>query len=77
MRLRVVLTAEQLAAVHQGVLLTEALYLELVDWVQRHYRDALVPDDLRDPSLLEESRLALDELTVLLDLGSLYEFQSV
>jgi succinylarginine dihydrolase len=32
-------------------------------------------DDLRDPQLLLESRTALDELTQLLKLGSVYQFQ--
>ena len=32
-------------------------------------------DDLADPKLLEESRAALDELTKLLQIGSVYEFQ--
>jgi succinylarginine dihydrolase len=44
-------------------------------WVARHYRDRLAPRDLADPSLLDESRAALDELTVLLGLGSVYGFQ--
>jgi succinylarginine dihydrolase len=47
----------------------------LESWVARHYRDRLAPRDLADPSLLDESRAALDELTVLLGLGSVYGFQ--
>jgi succinylarginine dihydrolase len=31
--------------------------------------------DLADPALLDESRHALDELTQILGLGSLYDFQ--
>jgi succinylarginine dihydrolase len=75
LRLRVVLSEENLAAVHQGVLLTETLYDELVRWVERHYRERLVPKDLADRELLNESRSALDELTGLLGLGSIYQFQ--
>jgi succinylarginine dihydrolase len=45
--------------------------------VEKHYRDRLVLDDLRDPSLLVESRTALDQLTQILSLGSVYQFQSV
>ena len=33
--------------------------------------------DLADPQLLEESRTALDQLTQLLRLGSVYDFQRV
>jgi succinylarginine dihydrolase len=75
LRLRVELTAEERAGVHDGARLTGDLYRHLVDWVGRHYRDRLVPGDLADPALLEESRAALDELTGILALPSLYEFQ--
>lgn len=44
-------------------------------WVSRHYRDRLAPRDLADPALLRESRTALDELTDVLGLGSVYDFQ--
>lgn len=47
----------------------------LESWVARHYRDRLTPPDLADPALLDESRTALDELTALLGLGSVYGFQ--
>ncbi|MEX0886801.1 MAG: N-succinylarginine dihydrolase [Phycisphaeraceae bacterium] len=75
LRLRVVLTDEQRAAAHQGVMLTDELDGKLRAWVERHYREHLSPDDLADPRLLEESRQALDELTTLLDLPGLYDFQ--
>ncbi|MFO7180755.1 MAG: N-succinylarginine dihydrolase, partial [Pseudomonadota bacterium] len=47
----------------------------LVAWVERNYRDRVVLEDLADPLLLDESRRALDELTTLLELGSVYDFQ--
>ena len=77
LRLRVVLTQEELARVHQKVLLTEALYRALNTWVDRFYRDRLEPGDLADPALLEENRAALDALTEILGLGSIYGFQQV
>ena len=77
LRLPVVLTADELAAVHQPVLLTDGLYHQLHAWIGKHYRDALRPDDLADPKLLEESRSALDELARILQLGSIYPFQRV
>jgi succinylarginine dihydrolase len=43
--------------------------------VTRHYRDRLAPADLADPSLAREGMQALDELTGILGLGSIYEFQ--
>jgi succinylarginine dihydrolase len=75
LRLRVVLTERELARVHPGVFLTDALYEKLTTWVQCHYRSRLSGEDLADPKLLEESRRALDELTQILRLGSIYDFQ--
>lgn len=76
LRLRVVLTEDQIARAHQGVFVTEALYGSLISWGERHYRDRLAPEDLLDPLLIDESRAALDELTSILKLGSIYEFQT-
>ncbi len=72
LRLRVVLTEAEAAAMHQGVLLTEALHAQLVAWVEKHYRDRLAPADLADPALAIESRTALDELAAILQLPGLY-----
>ena len=75
LRLRVVLDDADLAAVHGGALLDDQRHADLCDWVTRHYRERLDPADLADPLLLEESRTALDRLTGILGLGSLYAFQ--
>ncbi len=76
LRLRVVLTDEELAAVTPSALMTDALYSELTAWANTHYRDRLAPDDLGDPALMTESRTALDALTGILGLGGdFYPFQ--
>ena len=75
LRLRIELNERALSAMHQGIILTDALYPKLVDWVNKHYRDCLCLDDLSDPHLLTESQLALDELTTILSLKGLYPFQ--
>ncbi len=75
LRLRIVLTEDELLGVHQGVLITDLLYDDLTAWVNRFYRDRLHPKDLSDPQLLKESRAALDALTRILDLGAVYRFQ--
>ena len=75
LRLRVVLTETELAATHRSVIFNNELHEQLRDWIDRRYRDSLAPADLADPKLLEESRSALDELTRILELGSIYEFQ--
>ncbi|KGK26847.1 N-succinylarginine dihydrolase [Pseudomonas plecoglossicida] len=75
LRLRVALKETELAAVNQGVIMTASLYDTLVQWVDKHYRDRLGEADLADPQLLVECRTALDELTQILKLGSVYPFQ--
>jgi succinylarginine dihydrolase len=75
LRLRVVLTEKECAAAHPFVFLTPTLYEQLVHWVEKHYRDRLLPQDLADPQLLHEVQHALDALTQILQLGPLYDFQ--
>lgn len=75
LRLRIVLTDAEYKAMHKGVELTEELYRKLDAWVETHYRDRLTPDDLRDPQLAMEGQQALDALTGILQLGSIYSFQ--
>jgi succinylarginine dihydrolase len=75
LRLRVALKESELAAVNQGVIMTAPLYGTLTQWVDKHYRDRMSETDLADPTLLLECRTALDELTQILKLGSVYPFQ--
>jgi succinylarginine dihydrolase len=75
LRLRVVLSDKERQAIKGRVFLDDALYADLVQWVTQHYRDRLSPSDLADPRLLDESRTALDALTKLLRLGSVFPFQ--
>jgi succinylarginine dihydrolase len=75
LRLRVPLTGAELAALGANVVLTDPVLDALGRWVDRHYRDRLVAADLVDPALAREGMCALDELTQLLALGSIYDFQ--
>jgi len=75
LRLRVVLTEAEFAAVHPGVVATPARLDAVEAWVRRHYRDRLAIEDLADPALLAESRQALDELTGILGLPGREPFQ--
>ena len=75
LRLRVALNDMELAAVNQHTIMNEQLFSTLNQWVDKHYRDSLVFDDLRDPQLITEVNTALDELTQILHLGSVYPFQ--
>ncbi|QYF95512.1 N-succinylarginine dihydrolase [Massilia sp. PAMC28688] len=73
LRLRVALTEAESAAMHQKVIMTEALYATLVEWVGKYYRDHLEPKDLADPQLAIECQAALEELTRILALPGLYD----
>lgn len=75
LRLRVVMTEAERAATGDRVLVDDQRLDELESWIEHHYRDELTVDDLADADLAEENRRALDELTQLLDLGSIYPFQ--
>ena len=75
LRLRVVLTHAELESAISGVFLDDLLFETLSMWIERHYRERLTVDDLSDPQLLHECRTALDELTSILKIGSIYPFQ--
>ncbi|MCK1967707.1 N-succinylarginine dihydrolase [Franconibacter sp. IITDAS19] len=75
LRLRVVLNDAERQAVNPAVMMNDALFETLTRWVEKHYRDRLTQADLADPQLLREGREALEELTRLLHLGSVYPFQ--
>jgi succinylarginine dihydrolase len=74
LRLRVALTDDQAASMHQGVIMTETLYAQLVEWVEKHYRDRVEPKDLADPQLAIECTVALEALERILGLPGLYDF---
>lgn len=74
LRLRIPIDAKAWQCVHQGAVLTQALYEKLVAWVNAHYRDRLASQDLADPKLAEESLAALAALEDVLDLRGIYDF---
>lgn len=75
LRQRIVLSTAEIEASNQSVYMNDGLFGNLNGWVEKHYRDSLSENDLADPQLLVESRTALDELTQILSLGSVYPFQ--
>lgn len=75
LRLRVPLREAEVSRLGARVVLDDSLYTELKAWVERHYRDRLSFRDLLDVAFLREVETALDELTQLLRLGSVYDFQ--
>ena len=76
LRLRVVMSEQQIAETGADVLLTESLYRQLRHWIESHYRDRLTMNDLQDPNLLNECRIALDDLSQLLKIGSVSTFSA-
>lgn len=71
LRLRVVMTDAELAACHQGVLLTEERIDALQAVVRTAYRDRLAPEDLADSSFADECRIAREALLDVLELEEL------
>ncbi|UJF21071.1 N-succinylarginine dihydrolase [Shewanella sp. OMA3-2] len=75
LRLRVAMNELEIEAVNQHTIMNDNLFTRLNTWVDKHYRDSLTVADLADPQLIIESRTSLDELTQILKLGSVYQFQ--
>ncbi len=71
LRLRVVMTPEERAACHQGVLLDEARIDALQAVVRDTYRDRLATADLADPAFVNECLTAREGLLRVLDLEKL------
>ena len=66
LRLRVVMTPQELAEANPRHRLDERLHARLTDWIGRRYRDRLTPADLADPAMIADSRDALGELDAIL-----------
>ena len=77
LRLRVVLTDDERAALDNRGVVDEARIDALETIVRRHYRDRLAPADLADPLLLDESRAALEAIGRVLNLGPVHDFQRI
>lgn len=77
LRLRVVLTPDEIGALGASVILDEAKISALEAVVRKRYRDRLAPADLADPALVDECRAALDAIGDILKLGPVHDFQLV
>ena len=75
LRLRIPLTQSQQDAIPSKLFIDDKMYKTLCHWVNKHYRDEIYPRDLMDPDLIDETYTALDELTSILNLRSIYFFQ--
>ena len=75
LRLRVPLTAGELGSLGARVVLTDDLERALEDWITRRYPDSVDTAHLGDPAFVRGLFETLDELTSILKLGSIYDFQ--
>lgn len=66
---------DTLEGINPKVLFNDALFDTLNRWVDTYYPDEILAKDLADVALLNQNRTALDELTQILGLGSVYDFQ--
>ena len=71
LRLRVVMTDEEINACHPGVILDNEQIDALQDVVRSNYRDRLSPADLTDPAFAVECQQAREELLDVIGLGEL------
>jgi len=76
LRLRVTLTESEWEKVNTGNKFSPEIYKNIKTWINKHYRESLAPEDIRDREIMCESFSALDELTKIMNLGSdFYPFQ--
>ena len=75
LRLRVPLSELHMTRLGGSVLFDERCERELENIIKRRYREQLTLEDVADPQLVDEARTALDEVTQVLGLGSVYDFQ--
>ncbi|MCA9407648.1 MAG: N-succinylarginine dihydrolase [Candidatus Omnitrophica bacterium] len=75
LRLRVVLTEEEYYQIHHSFILEKLHFGLLEEWIKKYFRDEIHVEDLKSYEFLCESRQALDKLTQILNLGSIYSFQ--
>jgi succinylarginine dihydrolase len=75
LRFKTVVNNDEFDKINEKFLLSPKKLMDLRALVSKHYRDQLNPEDLLDIKLMQESYTFLDELTQLLDLGAIYNFQ--
>ncbi len=75
LRLRVPLAESEIAALSGRVLFTPELERDLEAWILARYPDRVELADLADPRFVRALFEALDELTRILRLGAIYDFQ--
>lgn len=72
LRLRVAMTEVEGAAIHPGVVLTDAQDQMLEAWIKRHYRDRLSLADFTDLAFIDELNTAYSALEAHMEMPGLY-----
>jgi len=75
LRLRVPATEAELAGFASRVWVTDELLAKLEVLVKERYRDRLMANDLSDPALARETLGVIDDVTRMLGLGAVFDFQ--
>lgn len=75
LRLRMPLNRAEFEQIYDACLLTNDLYVTLQDWIKRFYPERLSISDLGDPQLLAHNMQALNEVSRILKLENIYNFQ--
>ena len=73
LRLRVPMTEEEGGAIHQGVVLTDEMYLRLKEWITTYYRDKLCFNDLYNQEFFNELNRAYNSLETIIGINKLYK----
>lgn len=75
LRLRVLLTTAELARVKPSVLFTDHLFDALANIIDEYYVDELLLEHFFDKNFLDGCKRALEKISSVLGLGSIYDFQ--
>ncbi|MBC85793.1 MAG: N-succinylarginine dihydrolase [Bdellovibrionaceae bacterium] len=76
LRLRVQLEKEHVSGINPGCILTQNKYSELVNWVERNYKDQLTLADLNQYETYAGIKRAFVELSQIMNLSNLYDIEA-
>lgn len=77
LRMRVPLTHDARASIHEGVFMNKVRYQELEKIIKAFYVEDLTLEHFFDPAFYASSRQALDEISTVLGLNPIYDFQLI
>ena len=75
LRLKVLMNNKELEGVNKNFILDDNKVEQIKHLIQSFYRDRILPDDLKDPDLLDEFQMILDQYTQIFGLENFYSFQ--